>query len=455
MKRMKVLMLTVVMVASTLTASAQKWNSNPEDSAQCVINTSLYTQAYKLKAYNDAYTPWRQVVDNCPRSSKNLYIRGVNILKARLIEANKAGNAALVDSTINELMALYDTRATYFPEDAVDCMGKKAYDMAQIFPKNPAKFYPLYEEAVTKGGKDLDAIYVFNFFDATLKYVDKGLGDTTLIIDNYDIVSELLENELRNLLTKDTTDLTPKQRAADSTSIANLRAYMAKTEAAFSPFASCDQLVNIYSKKFEADPTNVTLLKKITNIMRKKGCTNEELFFKATAALYAIEPSPATAYLMGQMCINEHKYSDAVNYLKDAVAGLEGEKELYLSYMLMGQAQAETGSLAAARSSYYEAARIDGTKGDPYLRIAMLYAKSRPDDGMGGRSAYWAAVDKCVRAKSVDSSPETVELANRLIGSYSSAYPKQSDAFMLDLIDGQGYHVGGWIGESTTVRTRK
>ncbi len=448
-------MLAVVMVATALTANAQKWNSNPDDSAECVVNTSLYSQAYKLKAYGDAYGPWRQVVDNCPRSSKNLYIRGVNILKARLIEANKAGNKERVDSTINELMALYDTRATYFPEDAVECLGKKAYEMSQIFPKNPAKFYPLYVEAIEKGGKELDATYVYNFFDATLAYVDKGLGDTTLIIDNYDIVSELLENELMELLTKDTTDRTEKQRVADSTKLANIRAYMAKTEAAFSPFASCEQLVKIYTKKFEADPTNVTLLKKITNIMRKKGCTNEELFFKATEALYALEPSPSTAYLMGQMCISKDKFSDAVKYLKDAVDGLEGQKERYLSYMLLGQAYGETGSLAAARSAYYEAAKVDGTKGDPYLRIAMLYAKSRPDDGMGGRSAYWAAVDKCVRAKSVDSSPETVELANKLIGSYSSAYPKQSDAFMLDLIDGQGYHVGGWIGESTTVRTRK
>lgn len=458
MKRMKFLMLVAILGAFSLTANAQKWNSNPDDSATCVLNTSLYSQAYKIKAYDEAYEPWRQVVDNCPKSSRNLYIRGVNILKYRINEAAKAQNRERYDSIVTELMELYEIRAINFPDDAADCLGKKAYDMEQLTnKKRPERYYPLYKEAIDKAGTKLDGVYVYRFFEATLAYVAKGLGDTTMIIDNYDIASELLEAELVELLSKDTTNLSEKQRVEDSTLISNTRKYLASVEASFSPFASCEQLVKIYSKKFEADPDNVTLLKKITNIMRKKGCTKEDLFFQAAERLYSIEPSPATAYMMGQMCYSKDKFSDAVKYLRDAVEGIETPKDRYAAYMLMGAAQGEMGSYSAARTSYYEAAKIDGTKGDPYLRIAGLYAKGARsiDDGLGGRTAYWAAVDKAVRAKSIDNSPEVVEAANRLIGTYSSYYPKQSDAFMLDLVDGNSYYVGGWIGESTTVRTRK
>lgn len=74
---------------------------------------------------------------------------------------------------------------------------------------------------------------------------------------------------------------------------------------------------------------------------------------------------------------------------------------------------------------------------------------------MGGRSAYWAAVDAARKAISVDGSPENVEAANNLIRSYSGHFPKQDVAFMLDLIDGNSFTVPGWIGVTTTVRTRK
>ena len=73
----------------------------------------------------------------------------------------------------------------------------------------------------------------------------------------------------------------------------------------------------------------------------------------------------------------------------------------------------------------------------------------------GGRSAYWAAVDAARKALSVDDSPENVEAANRLISTYSGHYPKQDEAFMLDLIDGNSYTVPGWIGVSTKSATRK
>ena len=107
--------------------------------------------------------------------------------------------------------------------------------------------------------------------------------------------------------------------------------------------------------------------------------------------------------------------------------------------------------------AYNKAAEMEPSKGEPYRLIAQLYVKGAKaiSDGMGGRSAYWAAVDAARKALSVDDSPENVEAANRLISTYSGHYPKQDEAFMLDLIDGNSYTVPGWIGVSTTIRTRK
>lgn len=441
MKTIKIAIVAAVMCATALTANAQKWGSNPEDSAKCVLNTSLYQESYKMKDYAGAYEPWREVVKNCPKSSKNLYIRGTTILKQMM---SKAKTKEERNAYIDELMALYDTRIANFGE-AGEVLFKKAYDMELLKGKDAVQqYYPIYAEAIKASNGKQDADYVYKFFEATINYVVKGYGDSSLVVDNYDIASDMLDAELTAKLD-------------DSVEAAKIRVQIANVEAAFSPFASCDQLVKIYAKKFAAESENVDLLKKITNIMRKKGCTNEQLFFDATEKLYSLEPSPNTAFMMGQMCYSKEKYGEAVKYLKDAVEGIKESKDLYKAYILLGAAYAGQSSYSAARSSYYKAAELEPTKGEPYLQIAQLYARgSRSvDDGMGGRSAYWAAVDKAVRAKNVDSSPENIEAANKLIGTYSSYYPKQNDAFMLDLIDGHSYVVPGWIGESTTVRTRK
>ena len=182
-----------------------------------------------------------------------------------------------------------------------------------------------------------------------------------------------------------------------------------------------------------------------------------DLFFQATEKLHSLEPSPNTAYLMGQMCYNKDKFSQAVDYLNEALKSAEDAEDIYKMNILLGLSYAGNNSYSAARNAYRRAADANPNKGEPYRLIAQLYAGSTRsiDDGLGGRTAYWAAVDMARRAINVDSSPENVEAAQRLINSYSGHFPKQDDAFMMDLIDGAGYTVKGWIGESTVVRTRK
>lgn len=438
MKTVKLVIAAAVMIASMMPAKAQKWGKTPEDSAKCVLNFSLYRESYKAKAYVEAYDAWKECVTNCPKCSENLYINGTTILKAKMQAAAPADRPALVE----ELMALYDKRVENFGKPEVN-LPKKAYELEKLLGrKGVDRYYPLYADAIRIGGDKVDAEYVYLYFVATVDYVEGGYAEPTLVIDNYDIASTLLEKEL-------------KENFEDSAAAGKIREFVASVETKFSPYADCGQLVNIYSKKFEAEPDNVELLQKITNIMDKKGCTKEELYFKATERLYALAPSASTALKVGQMCYSKAKYGDAVKYLKDAIDSLSDQDLLYKAYLLMGLSYGEQRSWSAARSAFYKAAELDPTKGDPYLQIASLYAESYRsiDDGMGGHSAFWAACDKANRAKSID--PACADMANKMINAYAGSFPKQVDAFMLNVIDGTSFYVPGWIGESTTVRTRK
>lgn len=53
-------------------------------------------------------------------------------------------------------------------------------------------------------------------------------------------------------------------------------------------------------------------------------------------------------------------------------------------------------------------------------------------------------------SKSVD--PSVAEEANKLIGTYAAHTPKDADLFFLSLKKGDSVTIGGWIGETTTIR---
>ena len=449
MKTIKTLTMGIFMAAMGTTAMAQlpNWGCSEEVQQEMMTPVSLYQDAIKqFKATKDtrwleeAYPNWHQVVANCPKQSKNLYINGTNIMRVMIA---KAKTPAERDTLIEELMRMYDTRIANYGE-APKWTAKKAMELEELMEEaGLERYYALYDQAVRMDG-ELEAAYLVKYMEATINYVRAGKAEPTLVVDNYDIASEKLEDELQ-------------KNVDDSAKAATIRGYIAGVEAAFSPYATCDQLVEIYSKKFEADPENVDLLKKITNIMSKKGCTDQALFFSATENLYRLEPTPATALNMGQMCLQKKEYSKAIEYLKDAVEGVTTQKDKYKAYLYLGHAYNGARSYSAARTAYNNAAETDRTKGEPYRMIAQLYAGSSStasEDNVSGRSAYWAAVDKLQKSKSVDSSEENVEACNALISRYSAHFPKQTDAFMAGLENGNRFTVPGWIGESTVVRTR-
>ena len=448
MKTLEKLTIGIGLVAIGIAASAQtrNWGCDDEVMQATLESVSLYQEDVKqwkassdTRYLEDAYPYWKNIVANCPRQSKNLYINGPNILKTMM---NKSVSKEERDGYIEELMNMYDTRIANYGE-AAKYTAMKAMELENLLGNDGLqRYYALYSQAVAMN-EGLEAGYLVKYMEATINYVRAGYAEPTLVVDNYDIASDLLEEELQ-------------KNADDSVKAATIRGYIAGVEAAFSPYASCEQLVEIYGKKFETDPENVDLLKKITGIMTRKRCTEQDLFFRATENLYHLDPSPTTALNMGQMCLSKKQYGKAIEYLNDAVKGV-ADKDKYKAYLILGYAYFGQKNYSAARTAFNAAAEADRTKGEPYRMIATLYASSTAsatEDNINGRSVYWAAVDVLNRSKSVDPSEENVEACNKAIGNYSAHFPKKADAFMAGLENGKSYTVPGWINVTTTVRTR-
>ena len=441
MKKISFIGLALAATLLSTNANAQKYGATPEDSVQCVQNLSIYREFYKQKEYLNAYTSWKEVINNCPRSSENAYIHGTTILKNLI--AQKDITPTHRDSLMEELFGLNDIRIKNFGEEGPN-KARKAADIETYKGKKAVEtYYPIYAEAIASGQESVPANYILKYFEATVTYVTVAQkADVDLIVDNYNTASSLLEKQLAN----------------NPNNAEKIKPCLANVEALFAPYATCEKLDEIFTKKFEASPEDTLLLRKICNLLESKKCMDSKLYFDATEQLHKLAPSPQTAYLMGNLNYAKKQYSKAAEYFQEAANGLTEDKDKYKAYIRLANAYSVAHSYSASRSAAYKAANLDPSSGEPYLIIAGLYAQSAGsccgDTPVLKRVAYWAAVDKAVKARSIDNSPEIQERANKFIGTYSSHFRKKADAFMENIIDGQSYYVGGWIGETTTVRTR-
>ncbi len=425
------------------------------DSIKCITELSLYQEAYKQWKNSDYKSAivkdfirhWRWVFINCPIASENTYVNGLNIFEYYLKNATteKQKNAYL-----DTLEMIHEGRIKYFPthyktgiSQVGDLKGKMGVDLFMLAPERCQKAYTLLKESVDMEKTESSTASLVYLFRATIKMVKSGKADEELIVDTYDEISEIVDQNLVKYKTK------PKLLSQWE----NVKGNIDNT---FEPYATCDVLVNIYDKKFKANPKDVVLLNKITKILKKKKCTKSELFFNATEALYKANPTPESALLMGKMNIENEAYGTAAKYYIDAVEMIQDPMEKADTYSDLGKIYYKLNDFIKARAYARKSIELNPADGMSYILIGDLYATSAADCGdndLTKKVAYWVAVDKYYQAKKVDA--ELEELANKRIATYSKHFPAMDVIFFHDIQEGSSYKVECWINETTTVRAAK
>jgi tetratricopeptide (TPR) repeat protein len=427
------------------------------DSVTCVMNLSLYHEFYKQwknsKYKNngviDAQTPWRWVFENCPRASENIYLEGATMVKYRIKKATEDTKQGLIDT----LIMVYDRRLEFFPykhgtippkPQKGKVLGRKGTDIYKVDPSAYAMVYETLKESVSiEKEKSKSAVFVY-YFRATTKMAQKGKIDTAIIVDVYDELSGYIEHNIKHYHEKANTKKEEEW--------INIKGNIDNT---FEPFAQCNDLVRVYQQKFDLDPNNVELLKKITSILDKKKCVEDPLYFETCVNLHKLEPSPESAYLIGKMLLIQKRYKEAIPYMEEAIT-MENQDKVDDAYLFLAEIFRSTGNYSRARSMALEAAKINTEDGSPYVIIGDMYAASAKDcgtDDLTKKVAYWAAVDKFNKAKKVDSS--LTELMNKRIKSYQAHFPPTEVLFFHALKEGESYTVGCWINEVTKIRAAK
>lgn len=453
-----VLILSFISAGLLLTASDAKafpQNDLPKygkDSVTCVQDLSLYRESYKQwkqsryksPSVGHAYKFWSKTFAECPKASENIYIDGAKMI-GYYIKTTKddTRKSTLIDS----LMLVYDTRIKYFPNyykpphpsQVGKILGYKGVDLYQYNPSAYQQVANILGEAIELDGpKAKGPVYVY-YFRSLTRMAMKGETDTASVVDAYDKISDYIEQNI-------------KAKPDQGSKWENIMGNIEKT---FEPFANCNDLVRIYQQKFDMDPENVEMLRKIVKLLDKKKCIDQPLYFDATVKLYELDPTPESAYLIGKMLLKEKRYGEAIKYMEDATQ-MEDKDKVDDAYIFLAEAYKATSNYTRSRQMALKAAELNPGWGMPYIFIGDLYAISAKDCGdndLTKKVAYWAAVDKYVKAKQVD--PEVADMADKKISTYKIYFPPTEVLFFYNMEEGETYKVGCWINETTIVRAAK
>lgn len=423
----------------------------------CETDYSLYREYIKQweqAKYNpnninpQMITSWRNIFLNCPDFRQNTYLDGVKIMTYAFIRTTK--DEALKDKYIDTLVMLYDKRAEYFPmgkngSQVGNIMGRKGVDLIKWAPKRYEEAYTALKQAIDMDGNNTNYGFIDSYFSAVITMVKNGKLEESAILDEYDRLSGIVDFNIK-----------ANTEAANEKLLNNFNTTKANLDAAVQPYANCEDLVRIYQPKFDANPNDVELLKKISAILDKRGCDDTPLYLAVAVNLHKVNPSPESAYLIGKKYLAEKDYNQAKTYLLQSTKS-ENTDWAHQSYIYLAQIMNMDKNYEQGREYARKAYALDKTDGEPFIIIGQLYAASAKDCGSGNfysKTAYWAAVDQFEKAKSVD--PSLASKANELINAYSHYFPTVEDIFFNGFEEGQEYSLEGcWIKEKTKVRAAK
>ena len=464
MRFIRILLSMIMLFSLQISAQeeAERLKYGP-DKELCEQNLSIYIEFYKQKNYKDAYKPWTYLFNNAPKRTKNIYLHGPKIIKALIKNLNDQSRyTPLVDS----LIMVYDQRNVYYKGKEAYVIGMKGADLYKYKKTTTEGLQTSYEElkkAFEMAGNESTASVLNYYFMATTKLVQaKVLQVEDLIalfsdlsgvisykeaklsqdIYNAEQIEELSAKELKLL----------KKNKKELKTLGDVKTNLEKTLA---PHATCEKLIELYAKNFEQNKDDVAWMKRAAKLLNKKECTDSDIFFSISEALYNIDPSSLAAANMGIRSLKRKDYEKAEGFYIYALEN-EPDKINKAQYAFrLAQTYGAMNKNNSAKSYALKAATYRSGWGEPYLLIGDLYAKTSRQCGefkteFLKRVGYWAAIDKYEYAKRID--PQLSKKSNERIEKYTKQMPSKTDIFSEGLIDEPSYKIDCWYSETVKIR---
>ena len=426
--------IMVLTFLSTLGAQAQcnDWNW-PEDKSTAEEKNVLYTDELRNSNFLAAVKPHRWLLENAPNLNTSIYINGVKIY-AGLADMEK--DEAKRQEWIDSLMMMYDMRMEYCGEEA-EVLPRKAFDAYKYNIRNKDKLpelLELYDKTFDVSGNDVE-YYITLPYMSIIYYnskFHKNLSEEQ-ILNRYDKLMQIMDHKMKN-----------------GDNVSKLEEYKPKIDAMLVEIVNvdCEFVKKNMGPKFQENPEDLGLAKKIFGFMLAGKCTDEPLWLEAAKAIQKQEPEYGLAKNIGLKCLGAGDQQCANQYLEQALTLTEDPANKADIYMTMADVKENAGAYAEARSLYYKALEADPTKKEAYRNIGLLYFRSFDtckglEDQVKDRLVFIAAYDMFQKAGD-----------SKLMQSAKEQFPSKGEIFDRNYNRGDTMNTGCWIGESVVLRAR-
>ncbi len=437
-------------------------------SEDCRENLSIFAESAKIKNYQAAYEPWMSVRTNCPKYSLATFQYGELILKDFIKNSSSEQEKM---NYLDDLLKLYDEWATNFPiRKGVNQIGKiyssKGQAMIDNNIEDKLKIYQTFEYAYNN---DINSFSnpksLAYYFQTAYDLYKMGNSEVPLevLFNKYEELTERFES-LRIDIAKNIDIILKKEESGVALSSKEERnkriydtnsnavgAYLQLIDQRIAKEATCDILIPLYSKSFEANKDNSLWIKRAAGRLDGKECSDDPLFVTLVEQLHSLEPSADSAYYLGILNDKSGNTDQALKYYQESVT-LESDnyKKANILYRIAVKFK-NSGRKTSSRNYAERALSFQPSMGKAYILIANLYASSANacgDSQFNKRAVYWLAAQTAQKAGRVDASIR--KIANRTAASYNGRAPSKTDIFT-EGNQGQTVRFSCWIGRSVKV----
>ena len=299
---------------------------------------SSFQMGIENKNWKDAHISWKWLMKHAPYAISGLYKGHAPFMLYQLIIAEQDQTKKL--EYFNDLMYMFDQRAARL--DTLNSMEKrdnlkstlgdvlaiKADYYNWTAPSTPGSNYTLntsyknYSEAIKmineKGGREVEGSVLQNFFltsDAMYKSAPNALREQYLqdYLDSKDACETMLQ------LAKEAQAAGEDAKAQKL--LAKYEGPLALIEQTFANSGAADreQIIAIYTKKFNEYKNDVAKLNSSLNLMAQNGCDNDSIYFIYAKAAYDIQPTFTASIGLAQKAQKDGKASEALSYYDKAL----------------------------------------------------------------------------------------------------------------------------------------
>ena len=422
--------ITYILILSSLAISAQ--SKYGKDEQACKENVSVFREYCKQKNYEDALNPWRWAYTNCPASYATIYKNGPKIIKAQIKKYPENKN-----EYIDTLMMIFDQRIKYGFGKEGYILGLKGYELFFADKNRAEEAYQILKTSINMDNNTSSVQAVYAYMKATIYLQKKGIKSKEDVLSAYSIVSEIVDYNIKN----------------ESKTTKNFIKYSEKIEDMFTPYANCEDIISLYSEKFQNSKEDIDLLKRIEKILIEKECVKNQLYLDVLSVLQDVDESSNYKIKLASALFANGYFLKSSNVFKKILQNYDLEENLKARTLLdYANSLRMEKKYSQAISQTIKALQIKPDWGEAYLLQGNIYvsgAKSCGND-FEQTTVYWLAVDCFVKAKSDD---KVKDIAVKSINTYSKYFPNKETCFFNGVQSGEKYTIGCWINQTTLART--